>query len=98
MGRTTSVQNTMSKQGGRDFPMMNRRKFIYGTTCAAGTLTLARATNAFAAAATRYDLIIKGGRVFDRWVRLDGIRELAIPGGPMVVVEANIAAEAADTI
>ena len=52
--------------------MMNRRQFVYGMTCAAGTLTFARAQSAFAAAApARYDLIVKGGRVIDPSVGLD---------------------------
>jgi dihydroorotase len=78
--------------------MLNRRKFIYGSTCAAGTLMFARATGAFAAQAARYDLIIRGGRVIDTSMRIDGIRDIAISGGRIAAVEANIAADAAETI
>ena len=78
--------------------MLNRRKFIYGSTCAAGTLMFARATSAFGAQAARYDLIIRGGRVIDTSMRIDGIRDIAISGGRIAAVETNIAADAADTI
>ncbi len=75
--------------------MMNRRRFIHGFTCAAGTLTFAHATAAFAAAAP-YDLVIKGGRVIDPSVRLDGIRDVAISNGRIVAVEPSITAAAMD--
>src|SRR5580765_5296717 len=79
--------------------MMNRRQFVYGMTCAAGTLTFARASSAFAAAApARYDLIIKGGRVIDPSMRVSAIRDVAITGGRIAAVEANIATQAAETI
>ena len=78
--------------------MLNRRKFIYGSTCAAGTLMFARATGAFGAQAARYDIIIRGGRVIDTSMRIDGIRDIAISGGRIASVEANIAADAAETI
>jgi dihydroorotase len=79
--------------------MINRRQFVYGFTCAAGTLTFARASNAFAAAApTRYDLIVKGGRVIDPSLRISAIRDVAIAGGRIAAVEANIMAAAAETI
>jgi len=79
--------------------MMNRRQFVYGMTCAAGTLTFARASAAFAAAApARYDLIIKGGRVIDPSMRVSAIRDVAIAGGRIAAVEANIATQAAETI
>jgi dihydroorotase len=79
--------------------MMNRRQFVYGMTCAAGTLTFARASAAFAAAApARYDLIIKGGRVIDPSMRVSAIRDVAIASGRIAAVEANIATPAAETI
>ncbi|HYM18365.1 MAG TPA: amidohydrolase family protein [Micropepsaceae bacterium] len=73
--------------------MINRRELV----CAAGTLVFARATRAFAAAAT-YDLIIKGGRVVDPSVRLNAVRDVAIAGGKIAAVEPNIAGNAADMI
>src|SRR5258706_7966760 len=79
--------------------MINRRQFVYGMTCAAGTLTFARATAAFAAAApARYDLIIKGGRVIDPSLRFSAIPDVAIAGGRIASVEANIATPATETI
>jgi dihydroorotase len=59
---------------------------------------MARATNSFGAQAARYDLIIKGGRVIDPSTRIDGIRDVAIANGRIAAVEANIAADAAETI
>ena len=73
--------------------MMNRRQFV----CAggAGVVLLARVPTAHAAA---YDLVIKGGRVIDPSAGLDAVRDVAIAGGRIVAVEADIAAEAAETI
>src|SRR5882672_8102386 len=79
--------------------MMNRRQFVYGMTCAAGTLTFARGSSAFAAPApARYDLVIKGGRVIDPSMRISAIRDVAIAGGRIAAVEANIMAAASETI
>jgi dihydroorotase len=75
--------------------MLNRRQFL---SAAAAAATFARAPRAWAAQAVRYDLLIRGGRVIDPSVRLDAIRDVAISGGRIAAVEANIAAEAADTI
>ncbi len=72
---------------------INRRELV----CAAGTLVFARATRAFAAAPT-YDLIIKGGRVIDPSVRLNGVRDVAIAGGRIAALEPTINANAADMI
>src|SRR5260370_21991044 len=79
--------------------MRNRRQLVYGMTGAAGTLTFARASSACAAAApARYDLVIKGGRVIDPSMRVSAIRDVAIAGGRIAAVEANIATQAAETI
>jgi dihydroorotase len=75
---------------------ISRRQFLSAT--AAGAALLARASNAPAAQATRYDLVIRGGRVIDPSIRLDGIRDVAVAGGRIAAVEANIAADAAETI
>lgn len=75
--------------------MMNRRRFLYAA--AAGAAMFARAPSMFAATAP-YDLIIKGGRVIDPSLRLDAIRDVAIAGGRIAAVEADIAAGAAETI
>ena len=75
--------------------MMNRRQFVWAA--AAGSVVLARVTDGLAAQA-RYDLIVKGGRVIDPSLRLDAIRDVAIADGRIAAVEANIAADAADTI
>jgi dihydroorotase len=75
--------------------MLNRRQFL--AAAATSAATLARAPSAFAQAA-RYDLIIRGGRVIDPSVRLDAVRDVAISRGRIAAVEANIAADAAETL
>ena len=59
---------------------------------------LARAPRTFAAQRARYDLVIRGGRVIDPSVRLDAVRDVAISGGRIAAIEANIAGDAADSI
>ena len=73
---------------------MDRRQFV---TAAAGAAIFTRAANAFAAQ-EKVDLIIKGGRVIDASVRLDGVRDIAISGGRIAAVEPGITASAAETI
>ena len=75
--------------------MLNRRQFVYAA--AAGAAAFARVTDVLAAQA-RYDLIIKGGRVIDPSLRVDAIRDVAIADGRIAAVEANIMADAAETI
>ncbi len=74
--------------------MMNRRQFVWAA--AAGSAVLARVTEGLAA--PRFDLVVKGGRVIDPSLRLDAIRDVGIAGGRIAAVEANLAADAADTI
>ena len=71
---------------------MDRRRFLL--TAAAGAL----ATRVPLAQAPNYDLIIRGGRVIDPSLRIDGIRDIVIRGGRIAAVEANIAAAATETI
>ena len=71
---------------------MNRRQLM----SAAGAAALfAGMPKAYAAT---YDLLIKGGRVIDPSVALDAVRDVAISGGRIVAVDANIAGDAAETI
>jgi len=72
--------------------MMNRRQFVCASASAA---LLARTPKAFAAT---YDLVIKGGRVIDPSVGLDAVRDVAIAGGKIAAVDANITADTAETI
>jgi dihydroorotase len=76
--------------------MLNRRQFL--SAAAASAAALARAPRAITAQGTKYDLVIRGGRVIDPSVRLDAIRDVAISNGRIAAVEPNIAADAADTI
>jgi dihydroorotase len=73
--------------------MMNRRQFVCAGA-ASGAL-LARVPKALAAS---FDLIIKGGRVIDPSVGLDAVLDVAIAGGKIAAVEANIAGDAIETI
>ena len=76
--------------------MVNRRQFLSAAVAAAATF--ARAPRAFGGQATKYDLLIKGGRVIDPSVRLKATRDVAISGGRIAAVEPSIAAEAVETI
>src|SRR5690242_18515078 len=82
--------NTLLAAVPKGATMMNRRQLI-----CAGAAMLVRVPRALAAT---YDLIIKGGRVIDPSVGLDAIRDVAIAGGKIVAVEANIAGDATETI
>ena len=75
--------------------MMNRRKFV--STAIASTAMIGSASKSFAAAA-RYDLLLKGGRVIDPSLRIDAIRDVAISGGRIAAVDVNIVGGAAETI
>jgi dihydroorotase len=76
--------------------MLSRRRFL--SAAAASAAMFARAPRTFAAQRAGYDLIIRGGRVIDPSVRLDAVRDVAIAGGRIAAVEANIVGGAADTI
>ena len=73
--------------------MMNRRQFL--GTAAASAAAFARVPNAFAAG---YDLVIKGGRVIDPSLGIDAVRDVAIAGGRVAAVDAEIAAQGADIL
>jgi dihydroorotase len=73
---------------------MNRRELISAAVSAA---LLARASPILAQAA-RYDLVIKGGRVVDPSVRLDGVRDIAIAAGRIAAVEPAIDAAGVATL
>ncbi|PYR66912.1 MAG: hypothetical protein DMF88_14625 [Acidobacteria bacterium] len=75
--------------------MITRRQFLSAAAIAAAGL---RARVRVQAQATRYDLIIKGGRVIDPSARLDAVRDVAISGGRIAAVNAGIAGDAAETI
>jgi dihydroorotase len=71
--------------------MMNRRQFV-------GTASIAFLLGRSEALAATYDLVIKGGRVIDPSVSLDAVRDVAIVGGRIAAVEANVTVDAAETI
>ena len=72
--------------------MITRRQFV---SAAASAAVCARVPRARAAG---YDLIIKGGRVIDPSMGLDGVRDVAIAAGRIAAVEPNITGETAATI
>jgi len=69
--------------------MLNRRQFFF---------TAAGAAFAVPVPASKYDLIVKGGRVIDPSQKLNAIRDVAIAGGRIAAVKANIDGDAAQTI
>src|SRR5262245_22539997 len=76
--------------------MLNRRQFL--STAVAGAAAVARVPIAFAAQRKPYDLIIRGGRVIDPSARLDAMRDVAISGGRIALIEPSITADAADML
>jgi len=72
--------------------MLSRRDFLSG----AAAIGVRAATAG--AQTRRYDLMIKGGRVIDPAARVDAVRDVAIAGGRIAAVGANVAGEASDTI
>jgi len=76
--------------------MLNRRQFI--SAAAASAAALVRTPKVFTAQVTKYDLIIRGGRVIDPSVRLDAVRDVAISNGRIAAVDASVSGEAVDTI
>jgi dihydroorotase len=73
---------------------MNRRQFVCAATGAATFVRFPRVL----AAAVKYDLIVKGGRVIDPSRKLDAIRDVAIANGRIAAIGAEIQADAAETI
>jgi dihydroorotase len=74
---------------------MNRRRFL-GTSAVAGAWT--RIPGAFAATPSKYDLIVKGGRVIDPSRKLDAVMDVAIAEGRIAAVAADIAGDAAESV
>ena len=72
---------------------MNRRQFVYAA--AAGVVTLAGGSRLRAA---DHDLIVRGGRVIDPSLHLDAVRDVAITGGRIAAIEAEIAEDAGEVI
>ncbi len=73
--------------------MLNRRQFVRAGVAGAAALALPPQ-----ARAASYDLIVKGGRVIDPSAGVDAIRDVAIAGGRIAAVEANMAGEAAQAV
>jgi dihydroorotase len=67
--------------------MINRRQFV-----------AAAVVSSAIAASTKYDLIVKGGRVIDPSRKFDAIADIAIAHGRIEAVKPEIKADAAETI
>jgi len=72
---------------------VTRREFITATGAAFASAAVSRA-----AQSSRYDLIVRGGRVIDPAAKLDAVRDVAIAGGRIAAINPSIAADAADMI
>ena len=68
--------------------MINRRQFVAAAAAASTAL----------AASSKYDLLIKGGRVIDPSRKFDGVADVAISHGRIEAIKPNITADAAETI
>jgi len=66
--------------------MLTRRRFL---ASAAGAIAIAPQLGA---AAARYDLVVKGGRVIDPASRVDRVADIGIEGGRIRAIESSIAA------
>ena len=76
--------------------VVTRRAFI---SAAGATAAAVVGKSVLGVAQTRrYDLMIRGGRVIDPSVGLDAVRDIAIAGGRIAAVAANIAGDAPDTL
>jgi len=73
--------------------MLSRREFLAAAASAAFA-----ARDRAAAAADRYDLVIRGGRVIDPAARLDAVHDVAISGGRIAAVAPRISQDAAEIL
>lgn len=73
---------------------MSRRHFIRTAAATVAGVHVARHVGA----QLRYDLVIKGGRVIDPSLRIDGVRDVAIVNGRIHAVESNMAGVAERTL
>ena len=71
--------------------LMTRRQFVSSAVAAAG----AGATGLRAAS---YDLVVRGGRVLDPSLGIDGVRDVAISGGRIAAVEPGVEEGAAQVV
>jgi dihydroorotase len=77
---------------------MNRREFSYAAVGGAAMLFPESWTSSLAAAADKYDLIIRGGRVIDPAARIDAIRDVAISQGRIAAIGASITGAATNSV
>src|SRR5262249_23231501 len=70
--------------------MMNRREFVRSAALFGTSFGASFGTSALSAAPTKYDLIIKGGRVVDPSRKLNSMLDVAIAQGKIAAVRANL--------
>jgi len=75
--------------------MTSRRHFL---SLAAASAAAYAARPLLGAQPVTFDLLIRGGRVIDPVARLDAVRDVAIAGGRIAAVSANISGGAVDTV
>jgi len=79
----------------RTLLVVNRRQFLYTSTIFE---TVSGVSTAFAAKPSKYDLIVKGGRVIDPSRGLNAIRDVGIINGHIAAVQAALNGSAVETI
>jgi dihydroorotase len=72
--------------------MIDRRRFLYAAAAAGAAMGMSDLW------AADYDLIVRGGRLIDPSLGIDSVRDVAVAGGRIAAVEADIKADAAQTI
>ena len=75
--------------------MATRRHFL---SVAAASAAAYASTPIFGAQRGPFDLVIRGGRVIDPASRLDAVRDVAIAGGRIAAVAANLRGDAVETL
>src|SRR4030095_17017324 len=75
--------------------MMNRRQFFCMASSAA---VFVRIPSVFGTQATKYDLLVKSGRLVDPSRKLNAIRDVAIANGKIAAVATSISGDARETI
>ena len=75
--------------------MLSRRQFVHSAATAGALLLTGSGRRG---RTCEYDLIVRGGRVIDPSLRIDGVRDVAVAGGRIAAVEPEIDAGAAEVI
>jgi dihydroorotase len=77
---------------GEDHGFLSRREFLQATALTSA-IGLPAVSGVAGGAASRYDLLLKGGHVLDPANNIDGVMDVAVAGDKIAAVEASIPAE-----